>query len=249
MGLSTQLAQFFLLSLALGMGLFSLLADTNLTGVGLYRIALGIIGGSLTLSLGIHLANNTLLSFHSSLYVLSLTLLSLLFGLHKDQRSPFMWILYTTKIAAISTLGYFFLGNEWAPFVYFLSSTLFLGSVTFIMVLGHWYLVTPKLTEKPLARGLQVIWCIMALKIAFTAWGYFQAQELFAIDALFNGMILTMRITWGYLLIGVLSYFSWKLVNMRSIQSATGIFYVMTFFVFISEMIATYLFYHHGLTL
>ena len=251
MGLNIQLTQHFILSLALGMGLFSLLANTALTGVGLYRVVLGVIGGGLTLSLGIHLMDHPFLSPHSALYLFTLTCVLLLFHFHRDQRDTSMWALYTLKILGIGTLGLLFLESEWPAYFYFLSSALFLGSITFTMVFGHWYLVTPQLTEKPLIQGVELIWCIMALKMTITAWGCWQMEDILSQlpqDTLFNGMMLTMRVAWGYLIIGVLSYFSWKLVRMRSIQSATGIFYVMTFFVFFSELIASFMFYRHGLT-
>ena len=66
---------------------------------------------------------------------------------------------------------------------------------------------------------------------------------------MFNWIVLVMRLTWGYLIIGIMSYFTWKLVKMRSIQSATGILYVMTFFVFIGELISTFFFYKYGMYL
>jgi hypothetical protein len=44
-----------------------------------------------------------------------------------------------------------------------------------------------------------------------------------------------------------MSFFNWKLLKIRSIQSSTGILYAMTFFVFIGEMVSVYMFYNYGL--
>jgi hypothetical protein len=38
-------------------------------------------------------------------------------------------------------------------------------------------------------------------------------------------------------------------VRMRSIQSATGVLYVMTFFVFVGELIASYMYLKMGVRL
>ena len=100
-----------------------------------------------------------------------------------------------------------------------------------------------------------MIWVIMALKIVITAWGVLQAKDFFSntpalgMGMAFNWLMLVMRVVWGYLIIAFLSYFSWRLVAMRSLQSATGVFYVMTFFIFVGEMISTFLFYRYGLTI
>ena len=162
-----------------------------------------------------------------------------------------MWALYTAKILGIGLIGLLFLEKDWPSYFYFFPSALFLGGITFTMVLGHWYLLTPKLTERPLVHALRTIWAVMALKIGITVWGFIHAQEFFfrenALNGTFNWLMLVMRMTWGYLIIALLSCFAWRLVLMRSIQSATGIFYVMTFFVFIGELVSSYLFYHHGL--
>jgi len=66
---------------------------------------------------------------------------------------------------------------------------------------------------------------------------------------MFNWIMVSMRYLWGYLAIVILNIFAYKLVKMRSIQSATGILYVMVFFIFVGEMTSSYLFYKHGLAL
>jgi hypothetical protein len=60
-------------------------------------------------------------------------------------------------------------------------------------------------------------------------------------------MLLTMRVSFGYLVILGMSFFNWKLLKLRSIQSSTGILYAMTFFVFIGELVSTYIFFNYGL--
>jgi hypothetical protein len=123
------------------------------------------------------------------------------------------------------------------------------------MLLGHWYLVVPKLSERPLKVALIFTWLIMLLKFLLTCTalvkdvGFFLEGSRLGAGYMFNWIILAMRLAWGYLIIGIMSYFTWKLVKMRSIQSATGMLYVMTFFVFIGELISTFIFYKYGMYL
>ena len=253
MGLTVEVAQHFLLALALGMGAFPLSVDTQLTGVGFYKAVLSIVAGGLILSLGIHLIYSEIISIHSALYLLTLIILVFLFKYHRDRRSGLMVALHSFKTVSVALISFLFLGKDWPSFLYFISSSLFLGSVLFAMVLGHWYLVTPRLTERPLMTALKIMWVTMAIKMTITLGEYFQKQAFFESGAslgmghLFNWLMLTMRVIWGYLIIAVLSYFAWRLVKMRSFQSATGLFYVMTFFTLVGEMISTFLFHHYGL--
>ncbi|MCY4643159.1 MAG: hypothetical protein OXB88_00930 [Bacteriovoracales bacterium] len=258
MGLSLQMAQHFLLCLALGLGLFSPLADTAKTGVGFYKVILAVMGGALSLSFALHLPYHEMLSIHSGLYFLAFGILLSLFYLHKDRRGPLMWVFYATKIVALALISFLFAQKNGMNYLYLISSMLFLGSVTLTMILGHWYLVTPKLSERPLLQGLKMIWFIAGLKIALGLWDHFQMQVLPGPEATasmgISGaslqlVVVAMRVIWGYVITIVLSYFAWRLVKMRSLQSATGIFYVMTFFVFVGETISAFLFYQDGLML
>ncbi len=65
----------------------------------------------------------------------------------------------------------------------------------------------------------------------------------------FNWLVISMRWLWGYVALAVLSAFAWRLCRMRSIQSATGVLYIMVFFVFVGELISGYLYFKHGLAI
>lgn len=171
---------------------------------------------------------------------------------HGDKKSLFMWAMYALHNLSL-IVGLYFLTETLTEFGFLLSSTLFLGAVTFAMVKGHWYLVTPKLSELPLAKAVIFTWILLTIKVVITTIGYIQARDFFSSMTTmgggyaFNWMMLLMRIVWGYVIILIMSYYGWRLVRMRSIQSATGIFYAMVIFVFIGELISSYLFFKHGL--
>ena len=116
-------------------------------------------------------------------------------------------------------------------------------------------MVVPGLSENHLKKSLVAFWWILALKIIMCAVEVFNHQNLFssgtteAMGYMFNWIMLLMRFGWGYLIIGIMGYYTWRLTKIRSIQSATGVLYVMTFFVFIGELIAGYYHFKYGISL
>jgi len=131
----------------------------------------------------------------------------------------------------------------------------YLGIITYAMILGHWYLVVPKLTEWHLKKALITFWGMLPLKLILLGYAYYSNESLFTVGTngamgyMFNWIMLLMRLGWGYLVIAVMGYYTWRLTKMRSIQSATGVLYVMTFFVFIGELIAGYYHFKYGISL
>lgn len=256
MELTGVIAHQFLISLALGMVLFSVIVNTNLTGVGFYKVVLGISGTSVFFSWGLFLfSGHSLISPASILSALVCFFTVFEFLKHDDERSGLFWSVFGIKSGMLLYLAFIFMKGNISHYLFFLTSMALLGSVTYTMVLGHWYLVTPKLTEKPLAVGIMIMWAVLVVKVAITSYGYMTSQEFFAqytevgSGYMFNWIMLSMRVLWGYLIIIVMSYYAWRLVKMRSLQSATGVLYVMTFFVFVGEVISNYLFFNHGLYL
>jgi hypothetical protein len=247
-----SVSEFFLISLAFGVGCFTFLIDTEKTGSGLMRLFSSILGTGSFLALLIHLFRENSNQAQMIAYGITTIGFVLIYFFHKEEKNFLSWSAYALHTVAGAAAIYF--GSvSIQDFLYLLSSALFLGGVTFAMMKGHWYLVTPKLSEAPLAKSVLGIWGLLGIKIAITAfgvyiaWDFFQQYTRLGEGYLFNWIMLTMRLVWGYLVILVMSIFAWKLVKMRSIQSATGIFYAMVIFVFIGELISGYLFFKYGL--
>ncbi|MBC7539217.1 MAG: hypothetical protein H7281_10375 [Bacteriovorax sp.] len=248
-----SIAEFFLISIAWTLTLFSPIASSQLTGNGFIKLLTNISIGSLVIALIVSfLSHNSL--FHLPLY-LKLASLSALVAttlFHRDDKSLFMWILYA---AVVIVLGYHIV--LFSPVVlnalFLISSALLMGIILYSMMLGHWYLVVPKLSEQPLKVAAVILWIILALKIALSLtsaykhFDFFDQQTNLGAGYAFNWMLLIMRVSFGYIVILGMSLFNWKLVTMRSIQSSTGILYAMTFFIFIGELVSTYIFLNFGL--
>jgi hypothetical protein len=251
-----QVAIFFLLSISFGSTLFSILANSKNTGAGLIRVLSTISATSMIVALITFLTSGE--SFYQALTLLiigTIILQIITYFFHRDGKSILMWTIYTLSGVTHTLCAYFLVDQKLVPFLFYFSSMLYLGVVHYVMILGHWYLVTPKLSNKPLLKGLLIFWPLLLLKLTATSFGAFDKMDFFTEGTIlgsgysFNWIMLIMRVVWGYLILLVLSYFGWKLVKMRDIQSATGIFYVMVFFVYIAEIISTYLYFEHGLLL
>lgn len=252
------IAQFFLISLALCFNLFSVLASSKLTGNGFIKLISNLSIGALVIHLIIAFVGHgySLQSPNVYLAAISAILFLLTTLFHKDQKSLFMWGTYLGINVALGSLIYLdFAYMQLMPFLFLLSSAFLCGVITYAMTLGHWYLVVPKLSEKPLVKAALITWVILAAKILWSSYALYKNYDFFAEGTtlgsgyVFNWVMLTMRVSFGYLVIAGMSYFNWRLVNMRSIQSSTGVLYAMTFFVFIGELISSFLFFNYGLYL
>lgn len=254
MGFITEIALFFLLTIALGIGLFSIVASVKETGHGFLRVIQGVVAACLLIVLIINFLS---VGFKIDLFVVSIIVAffisSIIYALPVEGKNILFWFLYLGQVITLITTGYLFMSENLLSFFYFVSSSLFIGIVTYAMILGHWYLVVPKLSERPLQICLMLTWPMLCLKLILTTFSFYQSHSFFQTFSLegggymFNWIMLTMRVGWGYLAILILSIFTWKLVKIRSIQSATGILYVMVFFIFVGEMISSYLHFNYGL--
>jgi len=135
-----------------------------------------------------------------------------------------------------------------------LFSTLILGFSMAAMLLGHWYLVQPKLSIKELSR---ISLILIILIIARFAWGSYMMvgmvegkSEAEIYRYFFSstvGIFLLMRWCWGLLGPLLLCYFIWGTVRIRSTQSATGILYVVVLAILTGETLSQYLALFHGI--
>ena len=126
-----------------------------------------------------------------------------------------------------------------------------LGGVLAAMILGHWYLVTPRLSERPLvllARALT--WVVGAQLALFVAWmatgagdGLAPFEPLVGSWALFVwlrlliGLVFPVAVTWGAL----------QTARTRSMESATGLLYIDVGAVAAGTILAAGLYFGAGL--
>jgi hypothetical protein len=250
----SDVALHFCLSVGLGTYLFNYLADTQKTGGGLQKVLIGVSSSSLAVAFFLDLYLHSL-SLRFLGYLLCLSCLAVSYAhFHKsDQRTKLTHGLFFLFILCGLFLLFFLPTERSLSFAYSLLSTLFIGAVHYIMLLGHWYLVTPKMSVSPLLRGMQFIAVFLFLKIALSFYGVTQAEGYFTPQTFlgegysFNWMMLLARFGAGYLGLLIVGVLGWKLTKMRDTQAATGTFYVMVIFLFIGELFSGYFFFKHGL--
>ncbi len=135
--------------------------------------------------------------------------------------------------------------------LYSLVSALFLGSVIFAMILGHWYLVVPTLPIHPLRSLTLAVVVTTLLKVLlagltfylFWTAGGLQAREVLRSFFGVGGIFFWTRVLFGLIGPTAVAYMTWETVKINSTQSATGLLYVATIFVLIGETTSRYIFY------
>ncbi len=128
-----------------------------------------------------------------------------------------------------------------------------LGGVWAAMVLGHWYLVTPKLPEAPLVRFARWLTIVLAVQLALSIlW--------LGIGAGANGLPgfrALMELPWAFfiwlrLLVGlvfplIVSYAAIQTAKTRSMESATGLLYINVGTIAAGTILAAGLYFGAGL--
>lgn len=258
MNSNTQIiAHFFLLSLAFGTQFFGTFVNTKLTGVGFYKLGTAIVMASLVLAFGVdYFMEPALTAVEYGCYAVVLLANAMAYLFHRDEKSWPMWVLYGVQLLGFATLTFYTFGFNPGLINFFTLSMLFLGISNFAMILGHYYLVVPKLTEEPLIYCLIIFWVVALVKlmsslaVVVAIYPTYLTEGAVAGDGfMYNWLFISMRYLWGYLAPLVLSFFTYKLCRIRSTQSATGVLYIMEFFVIVGELISVYLMAKHGLAL
>lgn len=140
------------------------------------------------------------------------------------------------------------LGGLGVPLAVF-AGALALGSALTGLSLGHWYLVSPTLSTQPLIRvnflctGAIAAQLILLPVLLFGPGATDQSrQQLFSNDAVFLGV----RIVLGLLVPLAASILTWRTARIRSLDSATGLLYIVAALVLAGEIAARSLFFLTG---
>jgi hypothetical protein len=132
-----------------------------------------------------------------------------------------------------------------------LASALLLGWSLVTMLLGHWYLVAPKLTFRHLTVFCRALLAMVALRllavgaslVAASGVGELVEPHPLRVLAGFEGqgIFFWFRLLWGLAVPLALAAMALHCARQRSNQSATGILYVLVVGAFIGEITGFYL--------
>jgi hypothetical protein len=125
------------------------------------------------------------------------------------------------------------------------------GGVLAAMILGHWYLVTPRLSPRPLVLVSRLLTAVVAVQVLlFALWvatGIGTGQG--PLSALVGGQALFvwLRLLFGLLFPLVVSWMALKTAQTRSMESATGLLYIDTAAILAGTIVAAGLYFGSGL--
>jgi hypothetical protein len=151
-----------------------------------------------------------------------------------------------TSLAGLATLAFLaqvFSVPTWGYALTLLSMIvggLVVGAVSLGMVLGHWYLVTPRLPEQPLremtfwllvAMGVQGALIVLALALP-------RDDVLSSVDTpILENPFFWMRVGGGLIFPAVLAWMAYDSSGVRAMQSATGLLYIAMALVLSGEVL------------
>ena len=125
-----------------------------------------------------------------------------------------------------------------------LVGALALGLVNQAMILGHWYLVSPKLPGQPIQELTFVLVVVLAIQaVLLIVNAAIPAREPPESTALLAGGLgsnpaFWLRVGVGLLFPLALAYMAWRSTLERAMMSATGLLYIAVGAVFVGEVLA-----------
>jgi len=155
-----------------------------------------------------------------------------------------------TFLAGIATLGVAAIArpaqNPFDPFalVAIPLGAIALGGTDGAMLLGHWYLVTPKLSPGPLRSASLAIVAAVALQIALVAIVWLRGDLTGTWETALS-VALALRIGVGLFMTLIAALAAWWTAGMNT-QSSTGLLYVALGCAFAGEVSARVIFFLTG---
>jgi hypothetical protein len=180
------------------------------------------------------------------LAIAAFTVLAFIAAIRFRRGSAGWWLGIATLVAGIVADGLAAIG--WAGdalygvplLVQFLMLAAVTGGAFGSVVLAHWYLVTPRISEAPLILATQALtWALALQLVLFLTW-----QVVSSTDgplAQFTGpdaLLVWLRLLVGLIFPLVLAYLAWRTARTRSMESATGLLYIMLAAVLASTIVA-----------
>lgn len=128
------------------------------------------------------------------------------------------------------------------------------GGVLAAMILGHWYLVTPRLPEAPLVSLSKIVAAVLVAQLAlFVLWTGTSLGSPWAASDPFGALtgpwafFVWMRLIIGLVLPLVLAVMAVRTAQTRSMESATGLLYINVGTIAAGAILAAGLYFGAGL--
>jgi hypothetical protein len=155
----------------------------------------------------------------------------------------------TAMLAAVGWAGGLVQGIPVA--IQYLALAAATGGVLAAMILGHWYLVTPRLSERPLVLATRLLSAIVGFQVLlFLVWtlsGAGGAERPFAALTGSSAVFVWLRLLVGLLFPLAVSWMAYRTAVSRSMESATGLLYIDAAAIASGTIVAAGLYYGAGL--
>jgi hypothetical protein len=126
-----------------------------------------------------------------------------------------------------------------APSIAVIAGALALGSSLVALSLGHWFLVSPTMAVRPLVRVTLVCLAALLAQAVLIVVALTQIQEW--------GVLLVVRVVFGLVVPIPATFMAWRTARIRSLDSATGLLYIVVALVLAGEITARTLFFLAGI--
>ena len=147
-------------------------------------------------------------------------------------------------LASLALMAQVFAAPTWGyvgTFLSLLVGTMCVGAVSIGMVLGHWYLVTPRLPTRPLREVTFFLLMALATQVVLLAPALalpVRQEPANALDvSIGQNPFFWMRVGGGLLFPMALAYMAWDSSGVRAMQSATGLLYLAMALVLSGEVL------------
>jgi hypothetical protein len=182
--------------------------------------------------------------------------LSLLASLRMRRGGDARWLGVAAVAAGVAALA--LAAGGWAAgaplavplLVQLLALAVVTGGSMAAVVLAHWYLVTPRISERPLVLSTRLLfWAIVVQILLYGTWlaTGTPGGEPFAALTGPNAAFVWLRLVVGLLFPLALVWMAWKTALSRSMESATGLLYIEFALVMASTIVASGLALAEGL--
>jgi hypothetical protein len=135
--------------------------------------------------------------------------------------------------------------------IQFLALAAATGGVLATMILAHWYLVTPRLSERPLVLATRLLTAVVAIQVVlFLVWtlsGTGGDGRPFTALTGTSALFVWLRLLVGLLFALAVSWMAYRTARSRSMESATGLLYIGGAAVVSGTIVAAGLYFGAGL--
>ncbi len=252
-GYSGEILIQFLLRLSFGVAVAIVVVPARLVSSGFYRIQLWVLMGVNTLAALVTFSGRA--SLAESLANWQLVMVLAIATALLCYVGSVLWLFERRDAAAVALYGVAFasllnaiLATPWAnrttglgislAMVDLASGGILLGATIAAMLLGHWYLNTPKMELFPLRRLVLFMGCAIAARTLLCAVGL--ALELNASQVLPTAFWIFIGFRWlaGLLGTATMAWLAWLTLRVPNTQSATGILYSGVILAFLGELVS-----------